>query len=196
MPHTPFSRVACGLTTLMACACMVASAADEPRLVIPPTPTPWQDLDRARLPRPPRPPQHRQPHAPLRRRARPTAAGAPHVHAHGRRRQCAASTPTATSSSARTIYRRRSSRWSQACRRAPCSSSRWIPRTASSIPGIARDVFGTVDPTNPKTLIVETHAAALAARHHGLHPGAIQARQAKAPFIVMHDGPKLGRAGH
>ncbi|MEI2677155.1 MAG: hypothetical protein V9G29_04445 [Burkholderiaceae bacterium] len=24
-------------------------------------------------------------------------------------------------------------------------------------PGIARDVFGTVDPNNPKTLIVETH---------------------------------------
>src|SRR4051812_5594538 len=26
-------------------------------------------------------------------------------------------------------------------------------------PGIARNVFGTVDPNNPKTLIVETHAA-------------------------------------
>jgi hypothetical protein len=25
-------------------------------------------------------------------------------------------------------------------------------------PGIARDVFGTVDPNNPKTLIVDTHA--------------------------------------
>ena len=25
-------------------------------------------------------------------------------------------------------------------------------------PGIARDVFGTVDPNNPKALIVETHA--------------------------------------
>ena len=25
-------------------------------------------------------------------------------------------------------------------------------------PGIARDVFGTVDPNNPKTLIVATHA--------------------------------------
>ena len=60
-------------------------------------------------------------------------------------------------------------------------------------PGIARDVFGTVDPNNPKTLIVETHRAALSAHDHRLRPGAYKPGT-KAPFIVTHDGPALGKA--
>ena len=59
-------------------------------------------------------------------------------------------------------------------------------------PGIAREVFGTVDPNNPKTLIVET-IRSLAARDHGLRPRAVQ-EGTEAPFMVVHDGPALGKA--
>ena len=56
-------------------------------------------------------------------------------------------------------------------------------------PGIAREVFGTVDPNNPKTLIVQTHeidyertiTVYIPAQHQ---PGT------EAPFMVVHDGPK------
>jgi enterochelin esterase-like enzyme len=55
-------------------------------------------------------------------------------------------------------------------------------------PGIARNVFGKVDPTNPKALIVETHpidykrkiTVYIPAQHK---PGT------EAPFMVAHDGP-------
>lgn len=57
-------------------------------------------------------------------------------------------------------------------------------------PGIARDVFGTVDPKNPKTLIVDTHPQPYQRTitvyvPHQYQPGT------HAPFIVVHDGPKL-----
>ena len=60
-------------------------------------------------------------------------------------------------------------------------------------PGIARKVFGKVDPGNPKTLIVKTHdidykrtiTVYIPAQHK---PGA------DAPFMVSHDGPK-GKPG-
>ncbi|MCM8535467.1 MAG: alpha/beta hydrolase-fold protein [Lentisphaeraceae bacterium] len=56
-------------------------------------------------------------------------------------------------------------------------------------PGIARKVFGTVDPNNPKTLIVETHevdykrpiTVYIPAQYK---PGTV------SPFMVIHDGPK------
>ena len=60
-------------------------------------------------------------------------------------------------------------------------------------PGIARDVFGTVDPNNPKTLIVETHAQPYQ-RTITVYVPAQYKRGTKAPFIVMHDGPKIGEA--
>jgi len=58
-------------------------------------------------------------------------------------------------------------------------------------PGIARDVFGTVDPANPKTLIVETHAQPWQ-RAITVYVPAQYERGRKVPFIVTHDGPKLG----
>ncbi len=57
-------------------------------------------------------------------------------------------------------------------------------------PGIARDVFGTVDPNNPKTLIVDTHAQPYQ-RTITVYIPAQHARGTNAPFIVTHDGPKL-----
>jgi enterochelin esterase family protein len=58
-------------------------------------------------------------------------------------------------------------------------------------PGIARDVFGTPDPNNPKALIVETHPqpwtrAITVYVPQQYKPGT------KAPLFVTHDGPKLG----
>jgi len=58
-------------------------------------------------------------------------------------------------------------------------------------PGIARDVFGTVDPDNPKTLIVETHAQPWE-RAITVYIPAQYKKGKKTPFIVTHDGPKLG----
>jgi enterochelin esterase family protein len=59
-------------------------------------------------------------------------------------------------------------------------------------PGIARDEFGTLDPANPRTLIVQTHAhswqrAITVYVPHQYRPGT------SSPFIVVNDGPGLGQ---
>ena len=59
-------------------------------------------------------------------------------------------------------------------------------------PGIARDVFGTVDPNNPKTLIVETHPIDYKRTISVYVPSQYVAGSA-APFIVAHDGPGMGK---
>ncbi len=59
-------------------------------------------------------------------------------------------------------------------------------------PGIARDVFGTVDPKNPKTLIVETHPIDYQ-RTITVYIPAQNVPGTPAPFIVTHDGPQMGR---
>ncbi len=59
-------------------------------------------------------------------------------------------------------------------------------------PGIARDVFGTVDPNNPKTLIVETHPIDYKRTISVYVPSQYFAGRA-APFIVAHDGPGMGK---
>jgi enterochelin esterase-like enzyme len=59
-------------------------------------------------------------------------------------------------------------------------------------PGIARDVFGTVDPNNPKTLIVETRPIDYE-RTITVYVPAQYVPGTPAPFIVTHDGPALGR---
>lgn len=58
-------------------------------------------------------------------------------------------------------------------------------------PGIGRDVFGTVDPDNPRTLIVKTHAEPWH-RAITVYIPAQYKRGTKAPLIVVNDGPKLG----
>jgi iron(III)-enterobactin esterase len=55
-------------------------------------------------------------------------------------------------------------------------------------PGIARKVFGKVDPSNPKTLIVETHAIDYQ-RKVGVYVPAQYVAGTAAPFMVVHDGP-------
>jgi enterochelin esterase-like enzyme len=60
-------------------------------------------------------------------------------------------------------------------------------------PGVGRDAFGTVDPNNPRTLIVETHAQPWE-RAITVYIPAQHKKGAKAPFIVVHDGPKLGES--
>lgn len=57
--------------------------------------------------------------------------------------------------------------------------------------GVARDVFGTVNPNNPRTLLVETHAQPWA-RAITVYVPAQYDKETRAPFIVVHDGPKLG----
>ncbi len=59
-------------------------------------------------------------------------------------------------------------------------------------PGIARKVFGKVDPNNPKTLIVETHTIDYK-RKVGVYIPAQYKEGTEAPFMVVHDGP--GQAG-
>ncbi|HEY6124100.1 MAG TPA: alpha/beta hydrolase-fold protein [Steroidobacteraceae bacterium] len=59
-------------------------------------------------------------------------------------------------------------------------------------PGIAREVFGTVDPNNPKTLIVETHAKPYLRTITVYVPAQYKSGK-KAPFIVTHDGPALDK---
>ena len=59
-------------------------------------------------------------------------------------------------------------------------------------PGIARKVFGKVDPKNPKTLIVETHEIDYK-RAIGVYIPAGYKEGTEAPFLVVHDGP--GAAG-
>jgi len=58
-------------------------------------------------------------------------------------------------------------------------------------PGIARDAFGTVDPDNPKTLIVKTHPAPYHRTITVYIPSQYVPGTA-APFIVTHDGPQQG----
>src|SRR4051812_19129962 len=58
-------------------------------------------------------------------------------------------------------------------------------------PGVARDVFGIVDPNNPKTLIVDTHAQAWERAITVYVPAQYQPGT-RAPLIVVHDGPKMG----
>jgi enterochelin esterase-like enzyme len=58
-------------------------------------------------------------------------------------------------------------------------------------PGIARKAFGTVDPSNPKTLIVETHPAPYT-RTVTVYVPRQYVPGTAAPFIVTHDGPRLG----
>lgn len=59
-------------------------------------------------------------------------------------------------------------------------------------PGIARHVFGTVDPNNPKTLIVETHSIDYQRTVTVYIPSQYVPGTA-APFLIMHDGPPMGR---
>jgi len=56
-------------------------------------------------------------------------------------------------------------------------------------PGIARKVFGKVDPKNPKTLIVETHQIDYK-RQITVYIPAQYVPGTEAPFMVSHDGPK------
>jgi enterochelin esterase-like enzyme len=56
-------------------------------------------------------------------------------------------------------------------------------------PGIARKVFGKVDPKNPKTLIVETHEIDYKRQITVYIPAQYKPGTA-APFMVSHDGPK------
>ena len=58
-------------------------------------------------------------------------------------------------------------------------------------PGIARNASGTVDPNNPKTLIVETHPAPYT-RTITVYIPSQYVSGTPAPFIVTHDGPRLG----
>jgi enterochelin esterase-like enzyme len=58
-------------------------------------------------------------------------------------------------------------------------------------PGIARNVFGKVDPNNPKTLIVEIHPAPYTRTVTVYIPSQYVPGSA-APFIVTHDGPRMG----
>ena len=55
-------------------------------------------------------------------------------------------------------------------------------------PGIKRDKFGTVDPKNPKTLIVETTTFDYK-RRIGVYVPAQYKEGTEAPFMVVHDGP-------
>jgi enterochelin esterase-like enzyme len=56
-------------------------------------------------------------------------------------------------------------------------------------PGIARKKFGTVDPKNPKTLIVDTHEIDYK-RQITVYIPAQHKPGTEAPFMVSHDGPK------
>lgn len=55
-------------------------------------------------------------------------------------------------------------------------------------PGIARKEFGKVDPSNPKTLIVETHAIDYR-RAVTVYIPAQYKPNTETPFMVVHDGP-------
>jgi enterochelin esterase-like enzyme len=56
-------------------------------------------------------------------------------------------------------------------------------------PGIVRKEFGKVDPSNPKTLIVETHPIDYK-RAITVYIPAQYKEGAEAPFMVVHDGPR------
>src|SRR4029079_7761335 len=55
-------------------------------------------------------------------------------------------------------------------------------------PGIARKVFGKVDPKNPRTLIVETHNIDYKRQITVYIPAQYKAGS-EAPFMIVHDGP-------
>ena len=55
-------------------------------------------------------------------------------------------------------------------------------------PGIARKAFGKVDPSNPKTLVVETHEIDYKRAVTVYVPAQYKAGT-EAPFMVVHDGP-------
>jgi enterochelin esterase-like enzyme len=59
-------------------------------------------------------------------------------------------------------------------------------------PGIARNVFGTPDPNNPKTLIVETHNIDYK-RTITVYIPAQYVPGTAAPLLVTHDGPGFGK---
>lgn len=59
-------------------------------------------------------------------------------------------------------------------------------------PGIARNAYGRPAPNNPKTLIVETHPAPYTRTITVFIPSQY-VLGTPAPFIVTHDGPRLGR---
>ena len=59
-------------------------------------------------------------------------------------------------------------------------------------PGIARNVFGTPDPNNPKTLIVETHTIEYK-RTITVYIPAQYVPGTAAPLLVTHDGPGFGK---
>ncbi len=59
-------------------------------------------------------------------------------------------------------------------------------------PGVARKVFGKVDPNNPKTLIVETHDIDYKRAITVYIPAQIKP-DTDAPFMVVHDGPGLSK---
>jgi iron(III)-enterobactin esterase len=68
-----------------------------------------------------------------------------------------------------------------------------ISRTVKDpVTGEERDVFGTVDPANPKTLIIQTHPIDYK-RTITVYIPAQYVRGTAAPFIVTHDGPGMGR---
>jgi len=60
-------------------------------------------------------------------------------------------------------------------------------------PGIGRDTFGSVDPANPRTLRVETHAQPWQ-RAITVYIPAQYKSGTEAPLLVVHDGPKPGEA--
>jgi iron(III)-enterobactin esterase len=64
-------------------------------------------------------------------------------------------------------------------------------KDSSFYPGVARDVFGTRDPNNPRTLKVETHPQSWERAITVYIPAGYKAGTS-IPFIVVHDGPKLG----
>ncbi|MBV8804218.1 MAG: esterase family protein, partial [Sinobacteraceae bacterium] len=61
-------------------------------------------------------------------------------------------------------------------------------------PGIARDAFGTLDPSNPRTLIVQTRSKPWQ-RAITVYIPAQYKKGTEAPLIIVHDGPKMGEPG-
>jgi enterochelin esterase family protein len=59
-------------------------------------------------------------------------------------------------------------------------------------PGIARKVFGTVDPNNPKTLLVDTHEIDYK-RTITVYVPAGHKPETPLPVLVTHDGPGMGK---
>lgn len=64
-------------------------------------------------------------------------------------------------------------------------------RDSKLYPGIGRDVFGVVDPNNPRALIVKTHPLPWQ-RAITVYVPAQYKRGTQAPLMIVNDGPKLG----